>query len=305
MAAGGDGDRDELAGGRGGSGSGGGDDSGGRGLLRVVATPIGNLGDLSPRAREALETADVIAAEDTRRTGSLLQKLGLPKKRILSYFAPREREKARAIVERLRAGETVALVTDGGTPGVSDPGAVLVQEAHAAGARVESVPGPSAVTAALSVSSLGGDAFVFEGFLPPKSAARRKRLRELAEDPRALVLYEAPHRLAGALADCAAVLGDGRRATLLREATKLHEETVDSTLGELAQRFSGDVKGEVVIVVEGGEPDPDRVTVDVKALLDLAIGCGLSPERAAREVAAATGLPRNRLTKEARERGNP
>lgn len=279
----------------------GGDASGGRGLLRVIATPIGNLGDISSRAREALETADVIAAEDTRRTGSLLQKLGIPKRPIVSYFAPREREKAKALVERLRSGETVALVTDGGTPGVSDPGAVLVQEAHAAGIRVEAVPGPSAVTAALSVSSLGGGAFVFEGFLPPKSAARRKRLQELAADPRALVLYEAPHRLAGALADCAAVLGAGRRATLLREATKLHEEAVEATLGELAERFSGDVKGEIVIVVEGGEADPDRITVDVTALLDLAMRCGLSPERAAREVAEATGLSRNRLTKAARE----
>jgi 16S rRNA (cytidine1402-2'-O)-methyltransferase len=282
-------------------GPGGGGDSGGRGLLRVVATPIGNLGDLSPRAREALETADAVAAEDTRRTGLLLKKLGLPKKPIVSYFAPREREKAKAIVERLRAGETVALVTDGGTPGVSDPGAVLVQEAHAAGIRVEPVPGPSAVAAALSVSSLGGGGFVFEGFLPPKSASRKKRLQELAGDPRTVVLYEAPHRLAGALADCAAVLGAARRATLIREATKLHEEVVEATLGELAERFAGDVKGEVVIVVEGGEPDPDRVAVDVKALLDLAMRCGLSPERAAREVAEATGLPRNRLTREARE----
>lgn len=274
--------------------------AGGAGLLRVVATPLGNLGDLSARAREALETADAIAAEDTRRTGSLLQKLGLPKKPILSYFAPREREKARAIVERLRAGQTVALVTDGGTPGVSDPGALLVREARAAGIRVEPVPGPSAVTLALSVSSLGGERFVFEGFLPPKAGARRKRLEELAGDPRPIVLYEAPHRLAAALADLAAVLGAGRRATLVREATKLHEEIVEGTLGELAERFSGEAKGEIAIVVEGGEPDPDRVSVDVGTLLDLAMRCGLSPERAAREVAETTGLPRNRLTRAAR-----
>lgn len=273
----------------------------GGGLLRVVATPLGNLGDLSPRAREALETADAVAAEDTRRTGLLLQKLGLPKKPIFSYFAPREREKARAIVERLRAGQTVALVTDGGTPGVSDPGAVLVQEARAAGIRVEPVPGPSAVTLALSVSSLGGGGFVFEGFLPPKPAARRKRLEELAGESRPIVLYEAPHRLAAALADLAAVLGAARRATLVREATKLHEEIVEETLGELAARFSGEARGEIVIVVEGGEADPDQVTVDVKALLELAMRCGLSPERAAREVAEATGLPRNRLTRAARE----
>lgn len=274
------------------------------GLLRVVATPLGNLGDLSARAREALESAEAVACEDTRRTGSLLQKLGIAKKPLLSYFAPRERDKARAIVERLRAGQTVALVTDGGTPGVSDPGAVLVQEAHAAGIRVEPVPGPSAVALAMSVSSLGGTGFVFEGFLPPRPAARRKRLRELAAEPRPIVLYEAPHRLAAALADLAAVLGAGRRATLAREATKLHEEIVEETLGELAARFAGGTKGEIVIVVEGGasDPDPDRVQVDVGALLDLALRCGLSPERAAREVADATGLPRNRLTRAARER---
>jgi len=276
----------------------------GAGVLRIVATPLGNLGDLSPRAREALASADAIAAEDTRRTGTLLQALGLPGKPMLSYFAPREREKARAILRRLEDGETVALVTDGGTPGVSDPGSWLVREALAAGIRVEAVPGPSAVTLALSVSPAGGGRFVFEGFLPPKSVARRKRLEELADETRPIVLFEAPHRLAAALQEMAAVLGAERRATVVREATKMFEEIVEGPLGELAERFAAGAKGEIVLVVEGGEEDPDRVRVDVGVLLELARSCGLSPERAAREVAAATGLPRSRLTRRAREAGD-
>lgn len=268
------------------------------GRLLVVATPIGNLGDLSPRAREALETADVIAAEDTRRTGLLLQKLGIAKKRMLSYFAPREREKAEAIVARMIAGETVALVSDGGTPGVSDPGAVVVGAALQAGVRVEPVPGPSALTAALSISPAGGGPFVFEGFLPVKAAARRKRLEELSAEARAVVFYEAPHRIAETLADLAAVLGPSRRATLVREATKMFEEVVEAPLGELSVRFASGTKGEMVIVVEGGRGEAARVTVDVGALLDLVVRAGLSPARAAKEIAAATGVPRGRLMRE-------
>jgi 16S rRNA (cytidine1402-2'-O)-methyltransferase len=273
------------------------------GVLRVVATPIGNLGDLSPRAREALAAADVIAAEDTRRTGLLLQKLGIPKKPMLSYFAPREREKAAAVVARLAAGETVALVTDGGTPGVSDPGAVVVHAAMEAGFRVEAVPGPSAVTAALSVSPAGGGPFVFEGFLPAKAAARRRRLEELRGETRALVLYEAPHRVAEALADMAAVFGAARRATVVRECTKMFEEVVDARLAELAERFAAGAKGEIVIVVAGGEGDAERVTVDVGALLELAVRAGLTPARAAKEVAAVTGAPRGRLMRLLEEGG--
>ncbi len=270
------------------------------GLLRVVATPLGNLDDLSPRARQALETADAIAAEDTRRTGRLLQLLGLPSKPMLSYFAPKEEARARAVLERLREGRTVVLVTDGGTPGVSDPGAILVEAARAEGFRVEPIPGPSAVALALSVSSLGGRSFVFEGFLPPKVTARRARLAELREDERPVVLYEAPHRLPATLRDLAEVFGNDRRATLVREATKLHEEIREGSLAELADRFAEGAKGELVIVVEGGAPDPDRVAMDIGDLLDLAMAAGLSPDRAARAVAAATGLPRNPLTKRAR-----
>lgn len=281
-------------------------DAPGAGVLKVVATPLGNLGDLSPRARDALATADWIAAEDTRRTGMLLQHLDLPKRPFLSYFAPREAEKARAIVERLLAGATVALVTDGGTPGVADPGATLVAAARAAGVRIEPIPGPCAAALALSVSSFGGEAFVFEGFLPPKQEARRKRIRALASESRTIVLYEAPHRLAECLADLAAELGDARRATIVREATKRHEEILEDSLARLSARFSGDVRGEIVLVIEGSSATAadERVVVGVDELLRWAEAQGLSPDRAAREVAILTGLPRNRLVRRARAGGD-
>jgi 16S rRNA (cytidine1402-2'-O)-methyltransferase len=271
-----------------------------RGVLRVVATPIGNVGDLSSRAREALASADWIAAEDTRRTGLLLQRLAIPKRPFLSYFAPREAEKTRAILERLLGGAVVALVTDGGTPGVSDPGAALVAAAHAAGVRVEPIPGPCAVAAALSVSSLGGDGFVFEGFLPRKTDARRKRIAALLAEERTIVLYEAPHRLAETLRDLGMGLGGDRRCTIVREATKLHEEIFENTLEAAALRFAGEARGEIVIVVEGRPAGEDRVTVAVDALLAWAERLGLSPDRAAREVATLTGLARNRLVRRAR-----
>jgi 16S rRNA (cytidine1402-2'-O)-methyltransferase len=265
------------------------------GVLRIVATPLGNLSDLSPRGREALATADVIAAEDTRRAGRLVELLGLPKKRMLSCYAPRECEGAKAVVARLLAGDDVVFVTDGGTPGVSDPGAVLVSTARAAGVRVEPIPGPSAVALALSVSSIAADRFVFEGFLPPKAEARRKRLRELVDEERTIVLYEAPHRLADMLRDLVSVFGASRRATIVREATKLHEEIVEGTLAELAARFPEEARGEIALVVEGATAPEDRISVDVPALLAWAVGLGLSPDRAAREVAALTGLSRSRL----------
>ena len=271
-----------------------------KGVLRIVATPLGNLADLSPRGREALANADVLAAEDTRRAGRLLELLGLPKKRMLSCYAPREREGAKAVIARLLAGDDVAFVTDGGTPGVSDPGAVLVSAARAAGIRVEPVPGPSAVALALSVSSIAADRFVFEGFLPAKVQARRKRLSELAAETRTIVLYEAPHRIAEVLRDLVLAFGASRRATIVREATKLHEEIVEGTLEELTARFPEEARGEIALVVEGATEPDGRVWVDVPALLAWAMGLGLSPDRAAREVAALTGLSRNRLLRSLR-----
>ena len=270
------------------------------GLLRVVATPLGNLADLSPRARSALETADALIAEDTRRTGRLLQLAGLPKKPIFSYFAPQERSKVAPILKRLREGKTLALVTDGGTPGISDPGSLLVGLAHEAGVRVEPIPGPSAVAMALSVSSLGGERFVFEGFLPPKSGARRTRLQELVREERTIVFYEAPHRAAAMLADLADVLGEGRKCTIVREGTKLHEEVREARLGELAAQVDDTARGEFVFVVEGSAPDDGAIRVELPSLLRFLVASGLSPDRAARAVAEWTGLPRGRLTRLAR-----
>lgn len=265
------------------------------GVLRVVATPLGNLADLSPRAREALASADRIVAEDTRRTGRLLELLGLPKKPLTALYAPRERARTPAVVAALRSGENVALVTDGGTPNVSDPGAVLVAAARAVGIRIEPVPGPSAVALALSVSSYSGARFVFEGFLPPKAHARRGRLEELAHEERTLVFYEAPHRLAETLADLQTTFGSERACTIVREATKLHEEILEGPLAELAEHFGGDVRGEVVLVVAGAPGGDDRVSLDANALAAWAVRLGLTPDRAAREVAALTGAPRSRL----------
>jgi 16S rRNA (cytidine1402-2'-O)-methyltransferase len=270
------------------------------GVLRVVATPLGNLDDLSKRAREALSTADALIAEDTRRTGRLLLLAGLPKKPIFSYFAPQERTKVGPILKRLREGKTLALVTDGGTPGISDPGAILVGLAHEAGIRIEPIPGPSAVAMALSVSSLSGERFVFEGFLPPKAVARRARLEALAKEERTIVLYEAPHRLSAMLVDLVETFGGNRKGTIVREGTKLHEEIREGTLAELASAFAEDVRGEVVLVVEGSPVSSDSVRVELDALLAFLVESGLSPDRAARVVATWTGLPRGRLTRMAK-----
>ncbi|MEZ5064195.1 MAG: 16S rRNA (cytidine(1402)-2'-O)-methyltransferase [bacterium] len=274
------------------------------GKLLVVATPIGNLGDLSPRGREALEMCDGIVCEDTRRTGRLLEQLGLPKKPLFSYFAPKEKQQVGPIVKRLLEGRTFALVTDGGTPGVSDPGAVLVAAAHRAGIRVEPIAGPSAIAAALSVSSLAGQSFVFEGFLPAKAGARRKRLEELAADTRTIVFYESPHRIGAMLADAADVLGSERLATIVREATKLHEEVAEGTLEELAGRFGEEARGEFVLVVAGGSAEPtEDVSLPIDRLLALVRRAGVSADAAARLVAEETGLPRNGLVRRARALG--
>ncbi len=223
------------------------------GRLEIVATPIGNLADLSPRAREALAAADVVAAEDTRRSGQLLAALGL-RKPLVSLHAHNERARGDELLERLRSGEVVALVSDAGTPLLSDPGLDLVQRAAAAGVEVRSIPGPTAIAAALSVAGIGTARFCFEGFLPARPRERQQRLRELASEPRTLVFFEAPHRIAAALHDCAAALGGTRAAALARELTKIHETVYRGTLQELAQRAAADgdcARGEITLVVAG------------------------------------------------------
>jgi 16S rRNA (cytidine1402-2'-O)-methyltransferase len=220
------------------------------GRLLVVSTPIGNLGDLSPRAREALESADLVACEDTRHTGMLLARLGAAKGRLVSLHEHNERQRLPGLLAALGEGRTVALVSDAGTPLLSDPGYLLVREAAALGVPVEAVPGASALLAALVASGLPPLPFTFAGFPPQRPGKRRSFYRRFAALDHTLVFYESPHRLARSLADAAAELG-GRPAAVARELTKLHEEVIRGTLGELAAELArrGKVRGEAVLVV--------------------------------------------------------
>jgi 16S rRNA (cytidine1402-2'-O)-methyltransferase len=264
------------------------------GRLQVVATPIGNLADLSERARAALAAADVIAAEDTRHTGALLKALGISTP-LVSLHEHNESQRTPALLARLAAGECVALVSDAGTPLLSDPGFELVQRAAQAGYQVSAVPGASAITAALAVAALPTDRFCFEGFLPPRVRERRAALAALAHEPRTLVFFEAPHRIAAALADMAAELGAERSAVVARELTKLHESIYRGTLAELAARAREDAnlaRGEITVVVHGAVAAASefderllRRTVEVLAK-------ELPPGRAAAIAAQLTGAPR-------------
>jgi 16S rRNA (cytidine1402-2'-O)-methyltransferase len=225
------------------------------GRLYVVATPIGNRGDLSARARATLETCSVIAAEDTRHTGALLRAFGIATP-LLSLHDHNEAARAPELIARLQGGASIALVSDAGTPAISDPGFELVRGAAAAGLEVVAVPGPCAAVAALSISALPSDRFCFEGFLPARAGARRARLTQLGTEPRTLVFYESPHRVVETLAECAAVFGAARPAAVAREITKLHETVYRGTLSELAARAAIDAdfaRGEIVLLV-GGAP---------------------------------------------------
>ena len=263
------------------------------GTLYVVATPIGNLGDLSPRAAEVLRTVDAVAAEDTRRTRKLYAHLGATPPSLVSLPAFGERERLGPIVDRLRAGESVALCTDAGTPGISDPGQALVAAAWEAGARVVPVPGPVAAVAALAASGLASDRFFFAGFLPRKGGARADALRLLARVPATTVLYEAGNRTHETLRDLARALGD-RPAAVARELTKLHEEIARGRLSELAERFAGEVLGEVTVVVGGapGDMPEDEAAEPLEDELRRRTAAGEAPSAIAREVARARGLKR-------------
>jgi len=263
------------------------------GVLYLVATPIGNMGDISARAREILAAAGVVAAEDTRHSGRLLRELGLERP-LVSLHEHNERARAAELVARLKAGESVALVADAGTPLVSDPGYPLVRAAVEAGIAVVPVPGACAAIAALAASGLPAERFCFEGFLPARAGARRQRLAELAQEPRTLVLYEAPHRIAACLADLATALGAARRACVARELTKLHETFYRGSLGELAERAQGDAdlrRGELVVVVEGAEPQAaDGAQLDAAIAVLLRF---LPASAAAAAAAELTGARRN------------
>lgn len=264
------------------------------GRLYIVATPIGNLADATERARATLAGVAVIAAEDTRHTGRLLQALGVSRP-LLSLHEHNERERVAEILVRLQAGEDVALVSDAGTPLVSDPGFQLVRAAIAAGIVVSPVPGPCAAVAALSVAGLPIDRFCFEGFLPARRAARQARLGALATEPRTLVFYEATQRLADCLADAQEALGPTRRAVVARELTKLHESVYHGTLAELAERARHDTdmgRGEAVMVVAGATAAPAAADAELDRVLGVLLK-SLPPSKAASVAAELTGLGRN------------
>lgn len=264
------------------------------GRLTVVATPIGNLADLSPRAADALRAADLVLAEDTRRTGRLLEHVGAdtPQR---SFHEHNERARLPEVLARLAAGAHLVLATDAGTPGVSDPGYRIVDACHAAGVEVTVVPGPSAVLAALVASGLPTDRFVFEGFLPRKGGARRDRLATLAGEPRTIVLFVAPHRAAADLGDLAEALGSDRPAALARELTKLHEEVVRAPLGALADTAAGRVRGEMTLVVAGAAPAAPADVGSLVAEVRRRIDTGTSRRDAVAAVAADAGVSRREL----------
>jgi 16S rRNA (cytidine1402-2'-O)-methyltransferase len=266
------------------------------GRLVVVGTPIGNLGDVTPRAVDALRDADVIAAEDTRRTRALLTHVGIPGGgRLVAVHEHNERAKAAELVEEIRRGRTVALVTDAGMPGVADPGHRLVRACADADLPVEVVPGPSAVIAALAVSGLPGDRFVFEGFLPRKGPARRERLAALAREPRTAVCFESPHRVAATLGDLVAVCGPDRVVVVARELTKLHEEVFRGTLGAAREHVEATPpRGEYVLVLDGTGPRDAPTDDDVVAEARAALAAGMSNRDAAAYVAGRLGVSRRR-----------
>lgn len=266
------------------------------GTLHVVATPIGNLGDLSPRALDTLRAVAAICAEDTRHTRQLLSHYGV-EQTLIALHEHNEGGLAERLVARLQAGESLALVSDAGTPLVSDPGFRLVAAARAAGIRVSPVPGPSALIAALSVAGLPSDRFAFEGFLPAKAGARRERLAALASEPRTLILYESSHRIEDALADAVATIGPDRPAAIARELTKLFETVLDGTLGELHARVAADPdqrKGEFVLLIQGVGEDADAKLVEGRRVYAKLIE-HLPPSTAAKLAAEITGAPRKAL----------
>jgi 16S rRNA (cytidine1402-2'-O)-methyltransferase len=275
------------------------------GTLYVVATPIGNLSDLSPRAAATLKGCDLIAAEDTRHTGILLKhfQIGTPQ---LSLHDHNESTRAAEIIALLREGKSVALVSDAGTPAISDPGFELVRAVAATGMNVVAIPGPCAAIAALSIGALPTDRFCFEGFLPARGAARRQRLKLLEAEPRTLVIYESPHRVRETLEDCVTAFGEARAATVVREATKLHETTYRGSLRELLDKSSTDAdfsRGEIVLVV-GGAVQADSADGDseAKSRLDkvlIALLAELPLKQAARLAAQITGARDNEAYKRA------
>lgn len=268
------------------------------GILYLVGTPIGNLGDFSPRAVQTLKEADFIAAEDTRVTLKLLNHFSV-KKPMVSYFEHNRRERGEQIVARMLAGESCALVTDAGMPAVSDPGEDLVALCHERGIRVCAVPGPAAFVTALALSGLPAGRFTFEGFLSVNKRSRKEHLASLAGEARTMIFYEAPHKLPATLRDLYAALGD-RRIAIVREITKVHEEVLRTTLAQAARAYAdGGLRGEIVLVIEGAET-PAQDAVLLEDAVEIARGrmaAGQSASDAARQTARETGLKKGDLYK--------
>ena len=265
------------------------------GMLYLVPTPIGNLGDISQRCRETLEQADFIAAEDTRVSLKLLNHLGI-KKSLVSYYEHNKTFKGDKIVERILAGETCALVSDAGSPAISDPGEDLVKQCAQAGIPVCAIPGPCAAITALSISGQATGRFCFEGFLSTAKKSRREHLESLAKEQRTMIFYEAPHKLVNTLSDMASVFGEDRPLSLCRELTKLHEEVVRTTLGEAIAKYTETPpKGEFVLVVAGA-PAEEKETAsseDAATRLSQLLDQGLSRKDAVKQTAQELELPKN------------
>ncbi|MCU1379333.1 MAG: hypothetical protein JWN29_2316 [Acidimicrobiales bacterium] len=264
--------------------------------LVLVGTPIGNLEDLPPRAVRTLAEADVVLCEDTRRTGRLLQAAGVSAKKLIAVHDHNEAGQIGMVLDRLRNGELVAVVSDAGMPGLSDPGERLVRAAADEGFEVQVVPGPSAAVTGLVASGLPTGRFVFEGFLPRSGSGRTERLAALADERRTMVLYEAPHRIVRTLTDLASALGGDRRVALARELTKLHEETWRGTLAEALVR-AGDIepRGEYVVVVDGADAPPVAGDDELAAAVARLVSEGCSTRDAVAEVANVYGVPKRRV----------
>ena len=269
------------------------------GTLVLIATPIGNLGDMTPRAIEALESADRILCEDTRRTRILLSACSIRARgRLEAFHDHNEVARLAKVLDALRSGETVALVSDAGTPGISDPGQRLVAAATEAGIQVSALPGASAVLTALVVSGLPTDRFVMEGFLERKGSTRASQIEALRSEERTVVLFESPKRLGATMKDLEAALGSERRVCVARELTKLHEEVWRGTLSEAVEAFGiSEVRGEIVVVLEGAQPRAQEEATDdeVRAALRQAFQGGLTARDATSEVASSLGVPRRRV----------
>jgi 16S rRNA (cytidine1402-2'-O)-methyltransferase len=267
-----------------------------KGTLYVVATPIGNLADLSARAREVLSQADLICAEDTRHTRQMLNALGLDRP-LLALHEHNESERVAQVLAQLQAGKALALVSDAGTPLISDPGYRLVRELRAAGVTISPIPGPCAAIAALSVAGIASDRFCFEGFLPAKSSARRERLQRLAAEPRTLVFYESAHRIEECLADMRLIFGDAREAVLAREISKLFETILDGDLKVIAEKIAADPnqrKGEFVLVIAGAPEDENAALIEGRRLY-ARLAEVMKPSQAAKIAADLSGAPRKAL----------